>query len=101
MNHWRYFWREALSVVLMLMGIFGLVQALGLVAQRQVIGASVVGVLSLFVFRGGLSLLKVAVAARIVQQTQDRLYPAPAQPLPSVRRSPGLPGGPRGARPQS
>jgi len=101
MNHWRYLWREALAVVFMLMGIFGLVQALGLVAQRQVIGASLVGILGLFVFRGGLSLLKVAMAARIVQQTQDRLYPAPAQPLPSVRRAQGLPGGPRRAGPQS
>ena len=101
MSHWRYFWREALAVVLMLMGSFGLVQALGLVAQRQVIGASVIGVLALFVFRGGLSLLKVAVAARIVQQTQDRLYPAPAQPLMAGKRVPGQSGRPGVGRPSA
>ncbi len=101
MNHWRYFWREALAVVFMLAGIFGLIQALSLVAQRQVIGASVVGVFGLFVFRGGLSLLKVAMSARIVQQTQDRLYPAPAQPLPSVKRNTGTTSVSRASRPQS
>lgn len=101
MNTWRYFWREILAVVLMLMGIFGLLQALGLVGQRQVIGASLVGILSIFVFRGGLSLLKVAVAARIVQQTQDRLYPAPAQPLQVNRRLSGQPAKPGTNRPSA
>ncbi len=99
MNTWRYFWREGLAVVLMLLGLFGLLQCLGLVSQRQVIGASLVGILSIFVFRGGLSLLKVAIAARIVQQTQDRLYPAPAQPLHVARKGPGQPGPKAGSRP--
>ncbi|MCY2937146.1 MAG: hypothetical protein NTV55_02165 [Planctomycetota bacterium] len=92
MNTWRYLWREMLACVLMLLGLFGCLQALGLVGQRQVIAASLVGILGLFIFRGGLSLLKVAVAARIVQSTQERLYPAPAQPIPSNRRVAGLRG---------
>jgi hypothetical protein len=52
--------------------------------------ATVVGA---FVFRGGVHMLKIAGAARLSQQAQDRLYPAPVsqaarsvvRPTPSRR----------------
>ncbi len=89
MIRWSGWFREILGWLLVLVGLYGFFMALGLIVNRQVIGGTVVGVLSVFMYRSGVGFLKMAVAARICQQAQDRVYPAPARPLPARSGRPG------------
>lgn len=81
--------REALGWLLVLAGLYGFFVALGLIVNRQVIGGAALGVLTVFMYRSGVGFLKMAVAARICQQAQDRVYPAPARPGPARQARPG------------
>jgi hypothetical protein len=85
MNYWT---REIAGWLLVALGLasFGLV--LGLSLENRIVPAIPMTVIGVFLFRGGIHLLKVAVAARICQQAQERLYPDPAlgsSPLPAAR----------------
>lgn len=80
--------REILGWLLTLTSLYAFFVALGLIVNRQVIGGGALGILSLFMYRSGVGFLKMAVAARICQQAQDRVYPAPARPVaPRQRRA--------------
>lgn len=81
--------REALGWLLVLVGLYGFFVALGLIVNRQVIGGAALGVLTVFMYRSGVGFLKMAVAARICQQAQDRVYPAPARPCLARQARPG------------
>lgn len=81
--------REALGWLLVLVGLYGFFVALGLIVNRQVIGGAALGVLTVFMYRSGVGFLKMAVAARICQQAQDRVYPAPARPGLARQARPG------------
>ncbi|MGL4464728.1 MAG: hypothetical protein ACRC1K_21450 [Planctomycetia bacterium] len=67
------FWvREVIGWLLVAAGLFGVLQSMSLVGNREVVGGAIVAGMAIFVFRGGLHLIKVATAARIVLASLDR-----------------------------
>jgi hypothetical protein len=72
----RYWTRELPGWALVVLGLLAFLAAFFLAVERQLVEAWPMTIIGIFVFRGGIHLLKVAVAARICQQAQDRLYPA-------------------------
>ena len=91
-----YWLREAAGWLLVLVGLYFFALAYEFCEGHGIFEAWVMAVIGIFVFRGGIHLLKVAVAARICRQAQDRLYPAPAVPPAGGHvggaRAPRLPG---------
>lgn len=72
----RYWWRELSGWLLIGMAMLGFVVVYEMGVGHLLAEMWVIAVISLVVFWGGVQLLKVAIAARICQQAQDRLYPA-------------------------
>jgi hypothetical protein len=90
-----YWIREIAGWALLAVGLVIFATVYEYCQQHWIFEAFILMVVGIFVFRGGLHLLKVAVAARICKQAQDRLYPAaprgePARGLPALTR-PGSP----------
>jgi hypothetical protein len=84
-----YWVREIAGWLLTGVGLLMLLQVYFLCEERRIFDATLVLVAGIFVFRGGIHLLKVAVAARISAKAQDRLYPATpsgAGPRPTAQR---------------
>jgi hypothetical protein len=71
----RFWWRELSGWLLIGLAILGFVLVYEFCNGHFLTEAWVIAVISLVVFWGGIQLLKVAIAARICQQAQDRLYP--------------------------
>jgi hypothetical protein len=92
----RYWLRELMGWLLVGLGLVIFYEAYLFCRQRHWLEAWPITVMGIFVFRGGIHLLKVALAARVCQQAQDRLYPAPQ---PTAARAPRPAGQPmRGVR---
>jgi hypothetical protein len=85
------FWvREVAGWALVLLGVacFGL--SIRFLTQHYWIEAGLPSLIGIFLFRGGIHLLKVAVAARVCLQAQEKLRPDSAAPKAPPR--PTLPG---------
>jgi hypothetical protein len=72
------FWvRELAGWLLVGIGLLIFVTVYDYCERRWIFEAGILAIAGIFVFRGGIHLLKVAVAARACLQVQDRSYPAP------------------------
>jgi hypothetical protein len=71
-----YWLRELAGWALLLLGIYVFFLAYSLAVQRALVELWPVTIFGIFIFRGGIHLLKVAIAARSVYETQQHLYPA-------------------------
>jgi hypothetical protein len=87
MNFWV---REVAGWALVLLGIASFGLTIRFLQQHYWIEAGLPSLIGIFLFRGGIHLLKVAVAARICLHAQDRLRPERTAPKPVQR--PILPG---------
>jgi hypothetical protein len=84
---WCVLWaREIAGWALVLLGLAIFAVVYDLFQRDRTFDACVFVVVGIFVFRGGIHLLKVAVAARVCRTAQDHLYPAPPPPSPQRRR---------------
>jgi hypothetical protein len=72
-----YWIRELAGWLLVGLGLLGFVVVYQFCVERMIFEAGIFMVVSVVLFRGGIHLLKVAVAGRLVRQAQEHLYPAP------------------------
>jgi hypothetical protein len=75
-----FYVREVVGWILMVLGLWLFYQSYVFVINRNWVGSGPTVLMGIVVFRGGIHLLKVAVAARVCQQ-------APVEARPSAGRS--------------
>ncbi len=81
----RFWTRELGGWLLVLAGLAAFALTFWLCYWHYAVEPWPVALFGIFIFRGGIHLLKVAVAARVCLQAQDRLYPAVTmRPRPPV-----------------
>ena len=67
-----YWLREAVGWLLVLLGLGLFLVMYDFLERQWIFEGGIVAVVGIFVFRGGIHLLKVAIAARICQQERTR-----------------------------
>jgi hypothetical protein len=82
-----YWVREVGGWLLIILGLLGFYVVYDFCDRRYIWEAALALVPSVFTFRGGIHLLKVALAARACADAQNRLYPAAPRPA-SFRKGP-------------
>ena len=82
-----YWVREIAGWLLVLLGIGLFLVVYEYCERRWIFEAGIVAVVGIFVFRGGIHLLKVAIAARMCHKTQELAYLRKSpEPIVSSRR---------------
>ncbi len=89
-----YYVREVAGWVLMVLGLWLFYQSYVFVVNRNYVGSGPTVLMGIVVFRGGIHLLKVAVAARVCQQApvESRPTAGRTQPARSYRPATVVPG---------
>lgn len=82
----RFWAREIAGWALVVLGLYIFYLCYDFLERHNVIETGSLAVIGIIVFRGGIQLLKVAVAARICQQTQEQVAPPPRAARPAPRR---------------
>jgi hypothetical protein len=83
MKYFHTWVRELAGWGLVAVGLFGFYVCFVMILYRQILEAGSATVISVVLFRGGIHLLKVAVAARVCMQAADRADP----PKPPAARA--------------
>jgi hypothetical protein len=83
----RYLFRELAGWLLVGLGLYVFYVVYLFCWERYILETIPMTFIGIFIFRGGIHLLKMAVAARICREAQDRLYPVSGSlpPLSAVR----------------
>ncbi len=71
-----YWLREIAGWLLVGLGLFTAWIVYEFARRRMILEVWPVTIFGIFIFRGGIHMLKVAVAARICRESNNRLYPA-------------------------
>ncbi len=89
MRYLRFWLRELCGWLLVGLGLFGFYICFVLILNRYIWETGPASLISIILFRGGIHLLKVAVAARICLQANEQLTQrASAPPLPPATTRP-------------
>jgi hypothetical protein len=88
------FWlREIVGWLLLAFGLYLIWECVLFMSEGRIIQSGTLSIVAIIVFRGGLHLLKVAVAARICREARDRVVtqkpaakpaPAPTKPVTPI-----------------
>jgi hypothetical protein len=89
-----FYVREVMGWVLMVLGLWLFYQSYVFVMNKNFIGSGPTVLMGIVVFRGGIHLLKVAVAAKVCRQAPVEARPSASRPQPvrPQRRATVVPG---------
>jgi hypothetical protein len=82
----RYLGREIAGWLLLILGIYIFYVCFGFISRRHVFEAGPLVIIGIFIFRGGIHLLKVATAAQVCREARERQPERRPQAVKSAAR---------------